>query len=174
MPALCTIMPTQINIKMKIRTGFGYDVHKLENGADFWLGGIKVEHTKGAVGHSDADTLIHAICDALLGAANLRDIGFHFSDQDATYRGIDSKILLKNVVELIKGKGYSIGNVDSTVALQAPKINSYIPEMCKTLAKVMEIDLDDISIKATTTEKLGFVGTESGVAAYANVLIVKS
>lgn len=159
---------------MKIRTGFGYDVHKLEIGKDFWLGGIKVEHTKGAVGHSDADVLIHAICDALLGAANLRDIGYHFSDQDAAYKGIDSKILLKDVVKLIEDKGYSISNIDSTIALQAPKINPHIPEMCKTLAKVMAIDLDDISIKATTTEKLGFVGVEDGVAAYANVLIVKS
>ncbi len=158
---------------MKIRTGFGYDVHKLETGKDFWLGGVKLEHTKGAVGHSDADVLIHAICDALLGAANLRDIGFHFSDQDAAYKGIDSKILLKDVVELIKQKGYSIGNIDSTIALQAPKINPHISKMCETLAKVMDIDLDDISIKATTTEKLGFVGVEDGVAAYASVLIVK-
>lgn len=159
---------------MKIRTGFGYDVHKLESGKDFWLGGIKVEHIKGAVGHSDADVLIHAICDALLGAANLRDIGFHFSDQDAAYKGIDSKILLKDVVKLIKDKGYSIGNIDSTIALEAPKVNPYIPKMCKILAEVMVIDLDNISIKATTTEKLGFVGVEDGVAAYANVLIVKS
>jgi len=158
---------------MKIRTGFGYDVHKLESGKDFWLGGIKIEHTKGAIGHSDADVLIHAICDALLGAANLRDIGFHFSDQDAAFKGIDSKILLKDVIELIKQKGYSIGNIDSTIALQAPKINPHIPEMCNTLAEVMAIDLDDISIKATTSEKLGFVGTEDGVAAYANVLITK-
>lgn len=159
---------------MKIRTGFGYDVHKLESGKDFWLGGIKIEHTKGAIGHSDADVLIHAICDALLGAANLRDIGFHFSDQDAAYKGIDSKILLKDVIELIKQKGYSIGNIDSTIALQAPKINPHIPDMCNTLAEVMDIDLDDISIKATTSEKLGFVGTEDGVAAYANVLITKN
>lgn len=158
---------------MKIRTGFGYDVHKLEDGADFWLGGIKIEHSKGAVGHSDADVLIHAICDALLGAANLRDIGFHFSDQDAAYKGIDSKILLKEVVSLLQSKGYSIGNIDSTIALQSPKVNPHIPEMAKTLAEVMTIDLDDISIKATTTEKLGFVGTEAGVAAFANVLILK-
>ena len=158
---------------MKIRTGFGYDVHKLEAGVEFWLGGIKVAHTKGAVGHSDADVLIHAICDALLGAANLRDIGYHFSDQDIAYKGIDSKILLKDVVKLIKEKGYSIGNIDSTIALQLPKINPHIPEMCKVLAEVMEIDLDDLSIKATTTEKLGFVGTEAGVAAFASVLITK-
>ena len=159
---------------MKIRTGFGYDVHKLEAGTDFWLGGIQIQHTKGAVGHSDADVLIHSICDALLGAANLRDIGFHFSDQDSAYKGIDSKVLLKKVVTLIKGKGYSISNIDSTIALQVPKINPYIPEMCNTLAKVMSIDLDDISIKATTTEKLGFVGAEEGVAAYASVLIIKN
>jgi len=158
---------------MKIRTGFGYDVHKLETGKDFWLGGIKLEHTKGAVGHSDADVLIHAICDALLGAANLRDIGFHFSDQDATYKGIDSKILLKDVVALIKEKGYTIGNIDSTLALEAPKINSHIPNMCKVLSDVIGIDLDDISIKATTSEKLGFVGRTDGVAAYASVLIIR-
>lgn len=159
---------------MKIRTGFGYDVHKLEKGEDFWLGGIKLKHSKGAVGHSDADVLIHAICDALLGAANLRDIGYHFSDQDATYKGIDSKILLKDVVDLIKKKGYSIGNIDSTIALEAPKVNPHIPEMCIMLSNVMQIDLDDISIKATTSEKLGFVGREDGVAAYASVLIVRS
>lgn len=158
---------------MKIRTGFGYDVHKLEEGADFWLGGIKIEHTKGAVGHSDADVLIHAICDALLGAANMRDIGYHFSDQDAAYKGIDSKILLKEVIALLGTKGYNIGNIDSTIALQSPKINPYIPEMQKVLAEVMSIDLDDISIKATTTEKLGFVGTEAGVAAFSSVLILK-
>ena len=163
----------QNRTKMKIRTGFGYDVHKLENGAEFWLGGIKLDHSKGAVGHSDADVLIHAICDALLGAANLRDIGFHFSDKDAAYKGIDSKILLKDVVELVKQKGYSIGNIDSTIALEAPKVNPHIPEMCKVLANVMQIDLDDVSIKATTSEKLGFVGTEHGVAAYASVLITK-
>lgn len=158
---------------MNIRTGFGYDVHKLEDGADFWLGGIKIEHTKGAVGHSDADVLIHAICDALLGAANLRDIGYHFSDQDPAFKGIDSKKLLKEVVSLLGSKGYSIGNIDSTIALQSPKINPHVSEMCKTLAEVMVIDIDNISIKATTTEKLGFVGTEAGVAAFANVLIIK-
>ena len=158
---------------MNIRTGFGYDVHKLEEGADFWLGGIKIEHTKGAVGHSDADVLIHAICDALLGAANLRDIGYHFSDQDPVYKGIDSKILLKEVIALLRNKGYSVGNIDSTIALQSPKVNPHIPEMQKVLAEVMAIDLDDISIKATTTEKLGFVGTEAGVAAFASVLILK-
>ena len=158
---------------MKIRVGMGYDVHQLKEGEDFWLGGIKIDHTKGAVGHSDADVLIHTICDALLGAANMRDIGFHFADTDAKYKGIDSKILLKDVVKLIKEKGYSIGNIDSTICLQKPKINPHILEMKKVLAKVMGIDEEDLSIKATTTEKLGFVGTEDGVAAHAVVLIQK-
>ncbi len=159
---------------MKIRVGFGYDVHKLEVGEDFWLGGIKVEHTKGALGHSDADVLIHAICDAILGAANMRDIGFHFSDQSAEFKGIDSKILLKRVVELIKEKGYSVGNIDSTIALQKPKIGYLIPEMQRVLAEVIGIDLDEVSIKATTTERLGFEGREEGVSAQAVVLIQKN
>jgi len=158
---------------MKIRVGFGYDVHKLAEGEEFWLGGILIPHTHGAVGHSDADVLIHVICDALLGAANMRDIGFHFSDQDPQYKGIDSKILLKEVVELIQSKGYSIGNIDSTIALQQPKVNPHIAEMQKCLAVVMGIDVEDLSIKATTTEKLGFVGKLEGVAAYATVLIQK-
>ncbi len=158
---------------MKIRVGMGYDVHQLKEGEDFWLGGIKVEHTKGAVGHSDADVLIHTICDALLGAANLRDIGYHFADTDAKYKGIDSKILLKDVVALVKEKGYEIGNIDSTICLQQPKINSHIQQMKTTLADVMEIDVEDISIKATTTERLGFVGREDGVSAYAVVLLQK-
>ena len=156
---------------MKIRVGMGYDVHQLKQGEEFWLGGIKIEHTKGAVGHSDADVLIHTICDALLGAANMRDIGFHFSDTDAKYKGIDSKILLKDVVKLINDKGYSIGNIDSTICLQQPKINPHIEEMKKVLAEVMGIDMEDLSIKATTTERLGFVGTEEGVSAHAVVLI---
>ncbi len=159
---------------MKIRTGFGYDVHQLKEGADFWLGGIKVEHSKGAVGHSDADVLIHVICDALLGAANMRDIGFHFSDQDAKFKGIDSKILLKDVVKMLKEAGWSVGNIDSTICLQQPKINPVIPEMKTCLAEVMQIPEEDISIKATTTERLGFVGKEEGVAAFASVLIQKS
>ncbi|MEO1253270.1 MAG: 2-C-methyl-D-erythritol 2,4-cyclodiphosphate synthase [Bacteroidota bacterium] len=159
--------------KPSIRVGYGYDVHALAEGVDFWLGGIHIMHTHGAYGHSDADVLIHVICDALLGAANMRDIGFHFSDKDPKYKGIDSKILLKNVVELIEGKGYKIGNVDSTVCLQEPKINPHIPAMKKTLAKVMGVPQDDVSIKATTTEKLGFVGKEEGVAAHATVLIYK-
>ncbi len=159
---------------MKIRTGFGYDVHQLQEGADLWIGGIKIDHSKGAVGHSDADVLIHVICDALLGAANMRDIGFHFSDQSAEYKGIDSKILLDRVMVLLREKGWSIGNIDSTICLQKPKINPHIPTMKSCLAKVMHIEEDDISIKATTTEKLGFVGTEDGIAAYATVLIVKA
>ncbi len=155
------------------RIGFGYDVHRLKEGVDFWLGGIKLEHEKGAVGHSDADVLIHVICDALLGAANLGDIGFHFSDQDAKYKGIDSKLLLSEVMILIKKEGYEIGNLDTTVCLQLPKINPHIPKMKKCLAEVMEISESDISVKATTTEKLGFVGREEGVSAYCVALIYR-
>ena len=158
---------------MKVRVGFGYDVHQLREGIEFWLGGIKIPHTHGSYGHSDADVLIHVICDALLGAANLRDIGFHFSDKDPKYKGIDSKILLKNVVELIKQKGYIIGNIDTTICLQEPKINPHVPEMKKVLAATMGIEEDDISIKATTTENLGFVGRKEGVSAYAVALIEK-
>ena len=159
---------------MQIRVGFGFDVHQLEEGKDFWLGGIKIPHTKGAIGHSDADVLIHTICDALLGAANLRDIGFHFPPTDNTYKGIDSKILLKDVVKLMTDKGFSIGNIDATIALQQPKINPFIPEIKNTLCPILEIDNEDLSIKATTTEKLGFEGREEGVSAYAVVLIQKS
>lgn len=158
---------------MKIKVGFGFDVHQLKDGVNFWLGGVKIPHTKGATGHSDADVLIHTICDALLGAANLRDIGFHFPPTDNQYKGIDSKILLKDVVDLIAEKGFSIGNIDATIALQQPKINPHIPEMRLVLAQVMSIDEEDISIKATTTEKLGFEGREEGVSAYAVVLIQK-
>lgn len=158
---------------MKIRTGLGYDVHQLKEGADFWLGGIKVKHTKGAVGHSDADVLIHVICDALLGAANMRDIGYHFADTEEKYKGIDSKILLNDVVAMIRNAGWAIGNIDSTLCLQKPKINPVIPEMKACLAEVMGIPEEDISIKATTTEKLGFVGKEEGVSALASVLILK-
>jgi 2-C-methyl-D-erythritol 2,4-cyclodiphosphate synthase len=158
---------------MKIRVGMGYDVHQLKEGEDFWLGGIKISHSKGAVGHSDADVLIHVICDALLGAANMRDIGYHFSDQDPAFKGIDSKILLKDVIKLIGEKGWSIGNIDATICLQKPKINPSVPKMKARLAEVMGIAEEDISIKATTTEKLGFVGREEGVSAYAVVLIEK-
>lgn len=158
---------------MKIRVGFGFDVHQLKEGQDFWLGGIKIPHTKGAVGHSDADVLIHTICDALLGAANLRDIGFHFPPTDNKFKGIDSKILLKEVVNLVEEKGFQIGNVDATIALEKPKINPFIPEMKSVLAQLLQVDEDDVSIKATTTEKLGFEGREEGVSAYAVVLIQK-
>lgn len=158
---------------MKIRTGFGYDVHQLREGLDFWLGGIKIPHTHGALGHSDADVLIHVICDALLGAANLRDIGYHFADTDPQYKGIDSKILLREVLKLIRGAGYEVSNIDSTVCLQEPKVNPHIPAMKTCLAAVMQLPEEEISIKATTTEKLGFVGKKEGVAAYATVLIYK-
>ena len=159
---------------MKIKVGFGFDVHQLKDGLDFWLGGIKVPHTKGGLGHSDADVLIHAICDALLGASNLGDIGKHFPDSSEEFKGIDSKILLKEVVKMISEKGYNIGNIDTTICLQSPKIGSYIPSMQKVLSDCMNIDVEDISIKATTTEKLSFVGREEGVSAYAIVLIQKS
>ena len=158
---------------MSFKVGFGFDVHQLKVGLDFWLGGIIVPHSKGGLGHSDADVLIHTICDALLGAANLGDIGKHFPDTAAEYKGIDSKILLKKVMVLIRNKGYEIGNIDSTICLQTPKIGSYIPEMQKVLAICMNVDVDQVSIKATTTEKLSFVGREEGVSAYATVLINK-
>lgn len=158
---------------MKIRVGFGYDVHKLVPDRELWLGGIKIPHTLGLLGHSDADVLIHAICDALLGAANMRDIGYHFPDTSADTLDIDSKILLKKTVDLIATKGYHIGNIDATVCTERPKINPHVEEMKKCLAYVMDIDIDDISIKATTTEKLGFTGREEGISAYATVLIFK-
>ena len=158
---------------MKIRTGIGYDVHQLKEGLPLWLGGIQVPHTKGLVGHSDADVLIHAICDALLGAAALGDIGQHFPDTDPAYKGIDSKVLLKNVCRLLGEKGYTIGNVDAILCMQKPKVASYIPVMRQTLADTMDISLDDISVKATTTEHLGFEGREEGISAIANVLITK-
>ena len=157
-----------------MRVGFGFDVHQLQEGLDFWLGGIMVPHTKGGLGHSDADVLVHTICDALLGAANLGDIGKHFPDTDSEYKGIDSKILLKEVMVLIRESGYEISNIDSTICLQTPKIGKYIPEMKKVLASCMKVDVDLIAIKATTTEKLSFVGREEGVSAYATVLIQKN
>lgn len=158
---------------MKIRVGMGYDVHQLVEGRELWLGGIKIEHSLGLLGHSDADVLIHAICDALLGAANMRDIGYHFPDTSADTLNIDSKILLRKVVDLIATKGYHVGNIDATVCAERPKINPHIPAMKTCLANVMGIDEDDISIKATTTEKLGFTGREEGMSAYAVVLIEK-
>ncbi|MGD0711971.1 MAG: 2-C-methyl-D-erythritol 2,4-cyclodiphosphate synthase [Bacteroidales bacterium] len=158
---------------MKFKVGFGFDIHPLNVNTDFWLGGIRIPHYKGASGHSNADTLIHSICDALFGAANLGDIGIHFPDTSNEYKGIDSKILLAKTVELVKKAGYSIGNIDITICLQKPKIAEYIPEMKKTLASVINIPESDISIKATTTEKLGFIGREEGIAVYAVVLIEK-
>ena len=156
---------------MKTRIGLGYDVHQLEVGKDFWLGGIKLKAERGAVGHSDADVLIHAICDALLGAANLRDIGFHFSNTDNRWRGKESRFFLLEVVKMLEKKGWRIGNIDSTICLENPKINPHVDEMRNVLSSIMNISLDDISIKATTSEKIGFVGREEGVCAYAVVLI---
>lgn len=156
---------------MKIRVGFGYDVHALVEGRELWLGGIRIEHEKGLLGHSDADVLIHAICDALLGAANMRDIGYHFPDNDGEYKNIDSKILLARTIALIATKGYKVGNIDATVCAERPKLNPHIPQMKETLAQVMGIDVDDVSIKATTTEKLGFTGRQEGISAYATVLV---
>ena len=156
---------------MKIRTGFGFDVHRLVEGRDLWLGGIKIEHSMGLLGHSDADVLIHAICDALLGAANMRDIGYHFPDTSADTLNIDSKVLLRKTVELIAGKGYVVGNIDATVCAERPKINPHVPAIKACLAEVIGTDEDNISIKATTTEKLGFTGREEGISAYATVLI---
>ena len=158
---------------MKIRVGFGYDVHKLVPNRELWLGGIKIPHTLGLLGHSDADVLIHAICDALLGAANMRDIGYHFPDTSADTLDIDSKILLKKTVGLIATKGYQIGNIDATICAERPKINPHVETMKECLANVMDIDVEDISIKATTTEKLGFTGREEGISAYATVLIFR-
>uniref|UniRef100_UPI003FEE5638 2-C-methyl-D-erythritol 2,4-cyclodiphosphate synthase n=1 Tax=Bacteroides clarus TaxID=626929 RepID=UPI003FEE5638 len=158
---------------MKIRVGFGFDVHQLVAGRELWLGGVRLEHEKGLLGHSDADVLIHAICDALLGAANMRDIGYHFPDTAGEFKNIDSKILLKKTVELIGDRGYSVGNIDATICAERPKLKANIPAMQQTLSAVMGIDEDDISIKATTTEKLGFTGREEGISAYATALIMK-
>ena len=158
---------------MKIRVGFGFDVHQLVSNRELWLGGIKFEHELGLLGHSDADVLIHAICDALLGAANMRDIGYHFPDNAGEFKNIDSKILLAKTVDLIATKGYRVGNVDATVCAERPKLKSRIPEMQEVLAQLMQVDADDVSIKATTTEKLGFTGREEGISAYATVLIEK-
>lgn len=156
---------------MKIRTGLGFDVHRLTEGRDLWLGGIKIPHEKGLLGHSDADVLIHAICDALLGAANMRDIGYHFPDTASETKDIDSKILLRKTVALIATKGWRVGNIDATVCAERPKINPHVPAMKAVLAEVMGISEDDISIKATTTERLGYTGREEGISAYAVALI---
>ncbi len=156
---------------MGFRIGFGYDVHRLESGIPFWLGGVKLDHEKGALGHSDADVLIHAICDALLGAAALGDIGTHFPDTDPAYKGIASTLLLKQTGELLRKNGYSVGNIDSTVCLQIPKIKPYIPQMREEIAACLQIEVAAVSVKATTEEKLGFTGREEGISAYAVVLI---
>lgn len=156
-----------------IRVGFGFDVHKLVENRDLWMGGIKIEHSLGLLGHSDADVLLHAICDALLGAANMRDIGYHFPDTSADMKDIDSKILLAKTIELIATKGYQVGNIDCTICAERPKMNPHIPAMKECIAKIMNTDVDNVSIKATTTEKLGFTGREEGISAYATVLIVK-
>lgn len=158
---------------VNIRVGFGYDVHPLGEGRELWLGGVKLIFDKGCVGHSDADVLLHAICDALLGAANLRDIGFHFPNTNPAYKGADSKLLLKEVVRLLKENNYAVGNVDATLSLEAPKINPHIAAMQQVLAPILEVTENDISIKATTNEKLGYVGRGEGVNAYAVALIYK-
>lgn len=152
----------------------GYDVHQLVPDRELWLGGVRLEHSLGLLGHSDADVLIHAICDALLGAANMRDIGYHFPDTGKEFEGIDSKILLKKTIEIIATKGYHVGNIDATVCAQRPKLNPHIPEMQRVLSEVMGIDEDAVSIKATTTEKLGFTGREEGISAYAVCLIERA
>ena len=159
---------------MNIRVGFGFDVHQLVEGRDLWLGGIKIPNDVGLLGHSDADVLIHAICDALLGAANMRDIGYHFPDNSDDTLDMDSKIILKEVVGIIARKGYRVGNVDATVCAEKPKLNPHIPAMQQCMAQVMGVEPDCISIKATTTEKLGFTGRQEGMAAYATVLVEKS
>ena len=158
---------------MKIRVGFGFDVHRLVEGRELWLGGVRLDHSMGLLGHSDADVLIHAIADALLGAANMRDIGYHFPDTSDATLGMDSKVLLAEVMRLIGTKGYRLGNVDATVCAEHPKLNPHIPAMKACLAQVMHTDEDRISIKATTTERLGFTGREEGISAYATVLIQK-
>ena len=156
-----------------MRIGFGFDVHQLAPGHDLWLGGIKVPSEKGAVGHSDADVLLHAICDAILGALALGDIGKHFPDTDQSIKGIDSKILLAKVITLMQEKGYRIGNIDATLCLQKPKIMPYVPMMCEVIAGICHIGSEDVSVKATTNEKMGFIGREEGVTAYAVVLLLK-
>ena len=158
---------------MKIRVGFGFDVHRLVEGRELWMGGIRLDHSMGLLGHSGADVLIHAICDALLGAANMRDIGYHFPDTSADTLNIDSKILLKKTMKLVEDKGYTLGNIDATICAERPKMNPHIPDMKACLAEILQTDPDNISIKATTTERLGFTGREEGISAYATVLIEK-
>ena len=159
---------------MKIRVGFGYDVHQLTEGRDLWLGGIKIDHRLGLLGHSDADVLIHAVADAILGAANMRDIGFHFPDTSDDTLDMDSKVILRDGVALIATKGYRVGNIDATVCAERPKLNPHIPAMQQCMAQIIGCNIDDVSIKATTTERLGFTGREEGISAYATVLIEKT
>ena len=159
---------------MNVRIGYGYDVHQLVKGRDLFLGGIKIPHSKGCVAHSDGDVLLHAICDALLGAAAMRDIGVHFPNTDPQYKDIDSKVLLRKSLDLIASKGYSVVNIDSTICLEKPKLKDFIPEMIETIAKLLNTSTENVSVKATTTEKLGFVGKEEGIAAHAVVLIQKT
>lgn len=156
-----------------VRIGFGYDVHRLVKGRDLWLGGIKIDSPLGLLGHSDADVLIHALCDALLGAANSRDIGYHFPDTDPKYKGADSKLLLAEVIKILKEKGYKVGNADITVCAEEPKLNPHIPSMVECLSEIMGVGKDDVSVKATTMEKLGFTGRKEGISAYAVALIEK-
>lgn len=158
---------------MSFRIGFGIDFHQMVEERDLWIGGVKIPHHKGAKGHSDADVLLHAICDAMLGALSLGDIGVHFPDTDAAYKNIDSKILLQRTFELIAAKGYKVVNVDSSLCLEAPKIKPYVNSMQETIASILQVDVSDVSVKATTTEKMGFVGREEGLVAYANVLLEK-
>jgi 2-C-methyl-D-erythritol 2,4-cyclodiphosphate synthase len=159
---------------MSYRIGFGIDFHQLVEERDLWIGGVKIPHHKGAKGHSDADVLLHAICDAMLGALSLGDIGVHFPDTDAAYKNIDSKILLAKTFELIAAKGYKVVNVDSSLCLEAPKIKPYVADMQKCIAEILQVSSDDVSVKATTTEKMGFVGREEGLVAYASVLLIKN
>jgi len=156
---------------MSYRIGFGIDFHQMVEGRDLWIGGVKIPHSKGSLGHSDADVLLHAICDALLGALALGDIGIHFPNTDDSYKNIDSKILLVKTFEMIKAKNYRVVNIDSSICLEAPKIKKYSAAMCEGIARILEIETSDVSVKATTTEKMGFVGREEGLVAYATVLL---
>lgn len=156
---------------MAFRVGMGFDVHRLVENRELWIGGIQIPFEKGLDGHSDADVAIHAICDAILGAANMRDIGYHFSDKDPKFKNIDSKILLAETVKIVAEKGYKVGNIDVTICAEYPKMNPHIPEMCRVLSEVMDVDLDAVSIKATTTERLGFTGRMEGISAYAVALL---
>jgi 2-C-methyl-D-erythritol 2,4-cyclodiphosphate synthase len=162
----------QVPGNLPFRTGFGIDFHQLVEGRELWIGGIKLEHSKGALGHSDADVLLHAICDAMLGALSLGDIGLHFPDTDESFKNIDSKILLQKTIWLVREAGYVVGNIDSTICLESPKIKPYVPEMRKVISEILMINENQVSIKATTSEKMGFVGREEGIAAYATVLLI--